>query len=95
MMTTTGHVQEIEGARIYVNYTEGSPDKPVVFYLHGDNQNASAGYHITKPFAERGHTIVAFDRPGHGRSGPYSVGFTLDRLTRTLDKDLVIITTDI
>ena len=47
------------------------PAQPVIVFVHGASFNATVWKLMTRYFAYRGHSVLAIDLPGHGRSdGP-------------------------
>ncbi|MCF6194038.1 MAG: alpha/beta hydrolase, partial [Kangiellaceae bacterium] len=44
-------------------------DKRPVVFLHGNSQNKTCGKALLRFFADKGHTTLAYDLPGHGDSG--------------------------
>ncbi|GID91169.1 hypothetical protein Adi01nite_05810 [Amorphoplanes digitatis] len=47
---------------------------PTVFLMHGWGGHAGQLASFVTPLVDRGHRVVAFDAPSHGRSGPGAYG---------------------
>ena len=53
-----------------IDYCPADPDKPTFLFVHGNTQNSSCGEGLIKFFADRDHSTLCYDLPGHGRSAP-------------------------
>jgi len=51
-----------------IDSTTRSKDRPPVVFLHGNSQNKTCGRGLLKFFADRDHTTLSYDLPGHGDS---------------------------
>ena len=60
----------VDGRRVYA-YTGGKafdPARPVVVFVHGAQNDHSVWILQSRYFAHHGHSVLALDLPGHGRS---------------------------
>lgn len=57
----------VDGARLAYRYTRGRSGKTLVF-LHGTPSHSFIWRHVIPPLEERGHTVVAYDLLGYGKS---------------------------
>ena len=79
------------GAAAAYAYTGGKPfdpGLPCVVFIHGALNDHSVWTLLARWFAHHGHSVLAVDLPGHGRSGglpPASVEAAADWLLATLD----------
>lgn len=44
------------------------PEQPTIVFVHGSGMNRIVWYLQTRYFAHHGHSVLAVDLPGHGRS---------------------------
>ena len=61
---------QVRGAETFVT-TGGRPfvpEQPTIVFVHGAGMNRIVWYLQTRYFAHHGHTVLAVDLPGHGRS---------------------------
>ncbi len=54
---------------LHIEYFPADQDRAPFVFIHGNSQNSSCGYGLVEFFKQRGHSILIFDLPGHGRSG--------------------------
>lgn len=78
-----------DGTDIHVEVVEPTrpvPGRPTVVFVHGFCLDVGTFHFQRKLLAERGeHRVVAYDQPGHGRSGRLETGeYDLEALGRTL-----------
>ena len=53
---------------LYIEYHQGDFNKRPFIFVHGNTQNDTCGEGIKDYFRQRGHTILSYDLPGHGKS---------------------------
>lgn len=76
-----------DGTRIWYEKRAGKPNLPPIVFIHGNGQNHTTGNVFLKRMGEIGHTLVAYDLPGNGKSEPYRDGkYSMQRSSDTLDK---------
>ena len=80
----------VEGSAVFAatGGRDFDPTLPTILFLHGASMNRTVWSAQARWFAHHGHSVLAVDLPGHGRSaGPLlqTIGDIADWLVRVLD----------
>ena len=70
MRTVKSHTPKpiFSRSSLSIDYKTRSENKRPVVFLHGNSQNKTCGRGLIKFFADKGHTTLSYDLPGHGDS---------------------------